>query len=192
MKTYIKYSTALKCGMHRAVVARAIEDLENVGVFRKSRVLARAKAEAVVDGINWEFIKRMIEEEDKMGKYCLIPLAESFWKTPRRKQVCKDEGKEFTEAQVEADYKMQVQEDVHNRAKNPGKFIASGHGKKTAGYGLITKDNGAISIAYLERKNKVAVGTEKACVEAMKTAAKHCQDLLDTPEAKKKLAKVVG
>ncbi len=67
------------------------------------------------------------------GRCELVPLAARFWK-------------------------MKPTE----RLLFPERAIAGGHGKKTAGYALVTLDNGNLAIEQLERKRSVTNGVGQA------------------------------
>jgi hypothetical protein len=53
---------------------------------------------------------------------------------------------------------------VH-RATSPEKFMAMGHGKKTAGYALLTVDNGVYALKTLKVKRGMSNGVGKAFLE---------------------------
>jgi len=178
MGSYIKYSTAKKCPMHSAIRDAALELLGTSGVFRKDRVVKTASADAVADSINWDFIRRMIEEE--YGEYSLMPLAESFWKAKPSKRspqpvLDPDTGEPL-------DHEGQIAAFEEEKRLNPGKFLASGYGKKTAGFGLVSSQNGSITLQYLDRKVKAKEGVEKASRKVEEIIQSRAPELIDGNE----------
>jgi hypothetical protein len=134
MGAFIKYSTAQKCPVHQAIAEMAADYLTRPpGVFHKEKVIDKCNMRAIASSIRWDYVKRMIEEEWGQPDM-LFPLAQSFWTGPRDK-----------------DGNLTVDESALDKDKvlNPGKYIASGHGKKTAGYGLICDETGHFALYVL-------------------------------------------
>jgi predicted aspartyl protease len=56
--------------------------------------------------------------------------------------------------------------------KVPQKYLASGHGKRTVGYAVASKEHGHFVIAQLVRKQKVALGMVKGADKTHASAVK--------------------
>jgi len=68
----------------------------------------------------------------------------------------------------------------NQRIMEPEKAIAGGHGKKTAGYALVSVDGGALAIKRLEHKRGMANGVGKAFRKYADALVK--RDLLTEPK----------
>jgi hypothetical protein len=172
MGAFIKYSTAQKCPVHQAIAEMAAEYLTRPpGVFHKERVIDKCNMRAVASSIRWDYVKRMIEDEWGQADM-LFPLAQSFWTGPRDK-----------------DGNLTVEESFLDKDKvlNPGKYIASGHGKKTAGYGLICDETGHFALYVLKHKNKVAQGTRKAAGKTASAIEKQAPRLASQKRGQKQI-----
>jgi hypothetical protein len=156
MGAFIKKSTALKCPVHLAVVDKAQDALMGNGYFNKERILERTGMIAMQESIRWDYIADFIKagiaikKDDNGEQYAdltvdgceLVPLAQSFWnKKPK--------------GDVPASTAI-------TRMKFPEKYIAMGHGKKTAGYALVDFEDGVMALRQLDHKEAMSNGTAKA------------------------------
>lgn len=77
-----------------------------------------------------------------------------------------------------------------DRIRKPEKALAGGHGKKTAGYALVSIDNSALAVKQLKRKRGMANGVGKAFrrfADELEThddlvASQHALELLEPVE----------
>jgi hypothetical protein len=142
MSTYLRRTVAEQSKIYQAIKDRAAEYLVLHTCFRKSAVIADLNLEAFADSIRWDYIRDMLQDIHKDVE--IIPMAEAFFK-----------------GYIEVDgVKRQNTPALQKRL--PERFIASGHGKKAAGYVLAVPDNGHFVLKVMSHKNAVATGTRKA------------------------------
>jgi hypothetical protein len=101
------------------------ESLDLFSQFNKRAIMRFLNNEAFTDTIRWDWIVRKIEEGHQMpsGKVQLIAVAESFFKAK-----AKDKAAMGTDASF------------------PGNYIATGYGKRTAGWVLATYADGRFAL----------------------------------------------
>ena len=167
---YMKFEAAKRCEVHGKVYNQAVDDLTLDGYFCKDEVIEKTKMGTMEDSIRWDYIKKMIEDE--YGAYELIPLAASFWKEMPKNRRVKDENGSTNNETVWLSPTEQKERWINTKLKNPVKYLATGHGKKTAGFGLVCSANGSMVIRALEQKAKVANGVREAARKAGAAAKK--------------------
>jgi hypothetical protein len=171
--------------IHRALAARALDTLTEpggAGFFEKAALLrAFAQEEPRWDyairaleeqnQIHWDYIVRWLAEQYGAE---LIPLAHHFFVAhpigPKYKGRQKALSVQISEAMAGgnmADAKILG-----------GRALASGHGKKTAGWASVRLSNGALVVARLERKKAVAFGSVHAAHRAEHEALDRAPGLL--------------
>lgn len=139
--TYIKYSTFLKCPVHQSVCEECLARLTSVGYFEKEAVL-RAKFLSTMSGaIQWQFVQQWLDEKNGAR---VVPVSSAFFRL-------KDH---YTNPDAKAAAEL--------RLSNPGRCLASGHGKRTAGYVAVTFQGGVLAQTKLEIRKRVAVGTARS------------------------------
>ena len=89
-----------------------------------------------VTAVRWDYVKRMIDDGEAQE---LIPLATSFFTRPLK-----------TDREPGIDERL------------PGRFIATGFGKTTAGFALATQKNDHFVIYSLTHKRNRALGVAKS------------------------------
>jgi hypothetical protein len=133
MTKYLRYEAALDSPVYQQIAEEAYRRLLAVGSFEKDEVLKETRHLIFKDAIHWEFIKRMLESRDAAHDVELIPVAASYFKRHADEQ----------------------------EVTFPERFVATGHGKKTAGYVLATAENGHFVTYNLKTKKNRAVGIAK-------------------------------
>jgi hypothetical protein len=80
--SYLLYEKAKASAAYIALVATAVNSLTTKGSFSRVEVMAANPQYAVFeDAVNWKYVVRMIEEQEKVT---LIPLAASYFKRHAR------------------------------------------------------------------------------------------------------------
>lgn len=125
------------CKVHNEIKDRCVELLRLRGSFEFDRVLEDTGYRSVADSIKWHLIGDMIGKEHEIG---LIPVARRFFH--QRSVASNPEG-----------WKPEA---------NPGKFLATGNGKKTAGYASIDPRNSFLAVRLLENREAVADGVVRS------------------------------
>ena len=129
------------CPVHSALFDRALDLLEDNGYFSKDEVTDACHFEAIADSIRWDYIKERIEETHGVN---LLPVCSRFFRTHV-------EGKDGGRIRT-----------ADERKVSPGKYLAGGHGKKTAGYCNVTLDDGKLAIKKLMNAQGLRNGVSKA------------------------------
>jgi hypothetical protein len=136
MTKFLRKEVALKCPVHTAVREKAAEYLELHGAFCRDTILSELSLEAMAESVRWDYIREFLQNDQGCE---LIPVSALFFKNPRSK-----ERKESP---------MNIK---------PEKYIASGHGKRTAGYASVVPDEFAgLVLKRLDQRRglKNGVGT---------------------------------
>lgn len=146
MTKYLRYEAAKASTVYRAIIDDAIERLVDVGRFAKAEVLAATGYDVFDDeAIRWDYVKRIIEEEHDTE---LIPMASVFFRDGQRDgRRDKRHGSAFPPEQF------------------PERYIATGHGKKTAGFVIASNINGHFVVHCLKMvrgnvRGKIAKGNK--------------------------------
>jgi hypothetical protein len=127
-KKFIKYTTATKCHVHLAIADAAVKLLSKDGFFSKEEVLRVTGYALFEESVYWDHIRRMIEEQHKTD---LMPLAQAFFNRKRKDPT---------------------------PIENPGRYMAGGTGKKTAGFAIVSEDNGSFVRWSLEHARRCVEG----------------------------------
>ena len=146
MTKWLRYDQASKSKPYKEIANVAAERLTAGGSFQKEEVLEKT-GYAVFDDIRWDYIKRMIEEEHATE---LVPLAGVYFQ-PRKSR----------DRELAGDPKI-----------FPARYIATGHGKKTAGYAIASEDNGHFVVEILKIKTNRARGMMKAAETTREVGSK--------------------
>lgn len=142
---YLHYKKAQRDPHYQEVVDAAVDYLTTSSsrAFRKDWVLKKAGLKVFEDSIRWDYIKRMIEA--RTGADTLIPVAAVFFKR---------------------NLSMGAHDTRHGvtvpPTQYPLRYMAAGHGKRTAGYVLAHVQNSHFVIAKFDLKRLRAAGTMKA------------------------------
>ena len=135
---YLRYEKAKQNKHYALLVEKAIIRLADYGNFSKAEVLEDCDFDLFDENtFRWDYVKRAIEEQDAERDTELIPLALSFFK--RRPSDPTIEPMSLAK-----------------------KWIAHGHGKKTAGYCNVSEENGDLVIEQLIIKTGRANGMIKS------------------------------
>ena len=159
------------CPIHKGIAMRALEELtepHGLGWFEKARVLREVVLNGVetdlsdmADSINWDYIVRFINEQYDAE---LMPEAPTFFsgKIPVTMGVGAD-GKKVIKKMTREQALVAAEEGDATFARHiTGKLLASGHGKKTAGYANTSQVNGLMVLYRLSRRKAVAQGVINA------------------------------
>jgi hypothetical protein len=158
------------CPVHKALRDMALEAItepKGPGYFKKDDLLAECEINGQVadmsymaDAIHWDYIVRNLIEEDGAE---LIPLAPHFF------------------SKVSSDQESPLKDELTNAARDgkmeealklASRSIASGHGKKTAGYAQFSQQHGLLVLARLKRTKAVADGVTATADRQEKVAEK--------------------
>ncbi len=155
VSTFLSRKSALRCPIHQAVKEEAVKRLEATGAFSKQEVLGHLSYEAMADSVRWEYVREFIEDDQGCE---LIPLSELYFRPDRS-----------------ADRKANPMD------KKPEKYLASGHGKRTAGYGSVRSDeNSQLVFCRLKQRQSQASGSVKATERMKRKALENGSDSLKT------------
>jgi hypothetical protein len=178
MAKYMTYADSIKCKVHKDLVERCEDALTSPpGAFHKQTILEASGYEMMEGAIRWDYIIRAIENGMGMQKGVLFPLAEAFWDRGKvvRPRAKKDpnESEEDRADRLDSDRerlarRMTDQEWLEDKLINPQRYVARGHSKKTAGYGLMDDSTGHFAMCILEHRIAVASGSSKAAKENAK------------------------
>jgi hypothetical protein len=134
---FLRREKARKCPVHTAVGEKAIDYLVKAGAFCRQTVLDELDLDSMSDSIRWDYVREFIEEDQGCE---LIPVSALFFKAPWSKD------------------RKESPMDV-----KPEKYLASGHGKRTAGYASVTPDAHAkLVLKRLEQKRGLTNGVGRA------------------------------
>jgi hypothetical protein len=148
MKGQQRRSDIIKCPVHTAIKEECLARLRAVGAFSKDDVLEITRMEAVADSIRWDYLRDLIADELKTK---LLPVAARFF----HQKSSKHNPNGWT---LDA---------------NPGAFLATGWGKKTAGFVSVELKNGALVIKNFQDVVARARGARGAVHVLEQTATDH-------------------
>ena len=114
-----------------------MDELHSHGYFHKQEVLEQLSFEAVAEAIRWDYISEFIRDDLSEE---IVPLAQAFW----------------TGTKADKAAKRKITPEL--RKKNPGAYLAMGHGKRTAGYALVSVDDHRLAVKHLAFKRSLANG----------------------------------
>ena len=134
---WLRKTKARVCPIHQAVLQSACDELHKHGYFSKDEVLEGLGFGAVAEAIRWDYIAEFIRDEEDEE---IVPLAQAFW----------------TGTKADKAAKRQITPEL--RKKNPGAYLAMGHGKRTAGYALVSVDDHRLAVKHLAFKRSLANG----------------------------------
>lgn len=132
MSNYLRKEKARQCPIHMAILDECADQLQLHGVFEKAAVLGRLNFEAVADSVRWDYIRDFLETEIVGCE--MVPLAQAYFKRHK----------------------------VEEERVNPQRFIALGHGKKTAGFASVTQQNDHLFVQRIEHKARMSNGVGEA------------------------------
>ena len=122
MSNYVRREHLEGCKLHREIFVEAHVLLDKHGYFTKQEVIETTKLEGVADGIRWDYVYDSLQKV--LEGLELVPVASRFFTHPH------SSGDRYV----------------------PMRFIASGHGKKTAGYALVSHtDEGRLLVRPWEQ-----------------------------------------
>jgi hypothetical protein len=136
MKRVLKRNVR-NCPIHKAVLEACGKRLVEFGYFNKADILEDLSFSAIEDSLRWDWIAEFLSE--KNGDYAieLVPLAQRFFKDPKRKR----DATEITSL---------------------GRYLAGGHGKRTAGYASIDFEGGRFAVVRADRFKSLSNGQSAA------------------------------
>ena len=114
---WMPYEAVKECEIHMKLKREAEEWLDAFGFFEVEEVIEKTGFKLVSPAVRWDYIVRWIEEGQP---YFLIPVAASFFPKTRKEKAFKRENEPTAV---------------------PEKYIATGYGKRTAGYVAGNRDN---------------------------------------------------
>jgi len=157
---WLRKEKARLCPIHQAVLEATLDELHSHGYFHKQEVLEQLSFEAVAEAIRWDYISEFIRDDLSEE---IVPLAQAFW----------------TGTKADKAAKRKITPEL--RKKNPGAYLAMGHGKRTAGYALVSVDDHRLAVKHLAFKRSLANGVGTSfrdfATELQKRNAIHGSDL---------------
>lgn len=141
------------CPVHKAILNECAEQLASVGYFNKEEILSRNNLTEMADAVRWDFLIEFLSDPEDDWGLELVPLAQRFFKTPKKER----DRTEFDSL---------------------SRYLAVGHGKKTAGYASVKLDNGRLAVRLAAHKAALRNGT----AEAWKRYAERVVDQAELPE----------
>jgi hypothetical protein len=151
---------------HQKILVECDRQLNKRGCFHKGEVLQALKLEAMAPAIRWDYVAEFLTDPTLSYGHSLLAVAETFFT-----------AKGWRKAEEEVDPVVS------------GRWIATGHGKKTAGYCLANLHNG-LMLLY---RTKVMVNRGKGLVGSAK---QHVRSSMKDPQieegVRQDLAQVVG
>jgi hypothetical protein len=131
MTKWLRYESAKSSRVYRDIVTDAVDRLTHAGSFAKKDVLGATALDVFDDeSIRWDYVKRIIEADHDTE---LIPMASVFFKEGQRNgRRDTRHGAAFPPAQF------------------PERYIATGYGKKTAGFCIASGENGHFVVHTLK------------------------------------------
>jgi len=160
MSKYLRRDVAEASKIYQDIKNRAIGHLKKTGAFRKDHVVDELDLIPFADSIRWDYVRDMIRGEAE--GLDVIPMADSYFRS-----------------RVKVDDAM-VRNTSELQQSLPERFIAMGHGKKTAGYALVEPRNGHFIVVVARNKFARATGV-KASAERFTSKARQMGCVL--PEA---------
>lgn len=132
--------------LHQKVLAAARKALLADGCFHKEDIMKEAKDVFLIDAVRWDWIVRKLTADKSFpgGGVELISVAEFFFKASAK-----------TKAAMNTDYTYKHEDSF------PGKYVAQGYGKRTAGWVLATFAEGRFALYKAELSKKNADGRTK-------------------------------
>lgn len=164
MSKYLRKTAALACHVHSAIKDRCIKELERNGFFRKSAVVEGLGFSAVEESIRWDYVAEFITAEG----YDLVPLAARFF---RSESEHKKEDTQIKKSLIKAD-----DDSVPNIALS--RFLAGGHGRKTAGYASVYFANGRLAIKRFQIDKKRREGANETIRKRAERIARNAEGRL--------------
>ena len=148
MKSYdatkgMRLASARNCLVHQKIIEVARDTLLRRGYFEKEKILDKAKLKTMAHSIAWHHVVTLLNEGPH--EFELIPLGAGFFKA----------------------------EDSADRLANPRKYLAGGHGGKTAGYCTMDYQDCAFAKPKLEQKKRVKDGAVAAHKSFAGTLRRH-------------------
>jgi hypothetical protein len=148
MIKYLRRTAALQCPIHKAIREEAGQELERQGAFSKLQVLEALRFEAVAEAIRWDYVREALEEDIGCD---LVPVVEAFFTPPRSKEK-RD----------------------HPVSQFPEKYLASGYGKRTAGFVSVTEGaNAELIVERVIQRKAIANGEAKALRNYVDAVTRH-------------------
>jgi len=131
MTKFLRFEAAKGSPVYQTIIADAVDRLMHVGGFSKDEVLDATGYNVFDDNsIRWDYVKRIIEEDHDTD---LIPMASVYFKVNQRNgRKDRRHGAAFPPTQF------------------PERYIATGNGKKTAGYVIASDVNGHFVVQRLK------------------------------------------
>jgi len=133
---------ARESDLYIKVMDEAVSQLTANSYFNKDEVAIAAGAEAFIDVLRWDYIRGFIDEDHGTE---LIPLVSRFFIAS------------YLDGPKKGRHRVKTAEE---RRVNPGKYIAQGNGKKTAGYCLLSMDDGILGLQRLRQKQNQSKGSD--------------------------------
>lgn len=145
MSKWLRMTQAQKSPVYIAIKDTMTDRLSVAGYFEKTEVLEATGFATVADSIRWDYLRQMIENEHHTE---LIPLSAQFF----QKTLLIDGKRRHLGGTRRREYELLF----------PEKFVASGHGKRTAGFAIASQENGHFLVRVLYRKQGQARGMVKS------------------------------
>ena len=178
-KTNMTERVFTESALYNEVLVACETALLNSGQFHKREIMKGCHNEAFTEVIRWDWVVKKIEAGHRMpgGEVHLIPVAESFFKAKSSKE--------------KAAMLLDESDPAYTKDSSfPGKFVAQGYGKRTAGWVLGTFAGGRFALYKVKvslnqvkgradnarklgrsvAKQLIAAGTPDKAAEIMRTA----------------------
>ena len=149
---YLRREKARACPIHKAVLEACGQALVDKGYFSKEDILEKLRFTAMAESIRWDYVAEWLTADD--GDYAMeiIPLAPRFFNTPMKKRI--EDG-----------------------LPAYGRYVAGGHGKRTAGYASVTLDGGKLAIKRAERFKSLKNGASTALENYVRATLKQADQI---------------
>ena len=118
---WLRKERARLCPIHQAVFKwKTRKNCTLTAISTSGKQAQQLSFEAVAEAIRWDYISEFIRDDLSEE---IVPLAQAFW----------------TGTKADKAAKRKITPEL--RKKNPGAYLAMGHGKRTAGYALVSVDD---------------------------------------------------
>jgi len=183
---YVRKEAARLSPVYQDIVSRCLYELRMVGYFKKSTVV---RGELIPpderDAGDLKMLPPPPEEPEQLALFAELPITDHrVFEDAIKWEFVRDFLKEATGAELVPICgafftRKRTSEAVHN---TPEKFIAQGHGKKTAGYASVNYANGDLTIRRISQRAAQAKGHVQSVVRLTENAERNGVELPKEPD----------